>query len=443
VRLSSTIFRHLGLPTAALLGVVSASVLTGCEAGPSLSKSSREEGSLETPDLGPISQDLTLGALVDQAPVFAAASKSAPVIGYLHAGGRVARSEKAHPNGDCTEGWYQVAPKGYVCTEKSATIDPDHPTLLAMALSPKLEAELPYVYARTTKVTALYEKTASHGVELGGRLAKSTVMAIVGSWTAPDESLEPQRLGLLMDGQFVRADDLEPAAQSSFAGVDLRGDAELPVAYVVRRGVRMFDLSGSSPSRGRELRYHETIPLTGRFRTLSGLRFWATKDGKWVRHKDVTVVRRRHRFPDFATEDQKWIDISIVTGTLTAYEGTKPVFASIVSVGRDRLGDPETTASTARGSFRITEKHITRRVSQSEDEALRDAPWAFQLDSGQWLLASPRHDRFGIENTGGDIEVSPKDGAFLFRWAGPAIPAGWHGIVVDPAEQTLIVNVRN
>src|SRR5690606_30672791 len=116
--------------------------------------------------------------------------------------------------------------------------------------------------------------------------------------------------------------------------------------------------------------YHEKLRLTGRFRTIEGLRFWATENGLWVRHKDVTVVRRRHELPEFASDGQKWLDVSIVTGTLVAYEGTKPVFATLVSVGRDRLGDPETTASTARGTFRVLQKHITRRVSESADEAL-------------------------------------------------------------------------
>lgn len=412
-----------------------------CERGPSLSKSSSQETRLETPDLGTPDEKLELGALVDQTPVFAAASKDAPVLGYLHAGATVSRTEESHQNSDCTEGWYGIAPTGYVCTEKVATTDLSHPTLAAMALRPKLEETLPYVYARTTKVTARYQKTADQSVTLDGRLPRSTVMAIVGSWTAPDESLEPQRLGLRMDGRFVRADDLAPAEASDFVGVELK-QTELPLAFVVRRGVRRFQLTDGTPKKSRELNYHETIHLSGRFRTVQGFRYWATSDGEWVRHKDVTVIRRRHRFPDFATEGQRWVDVSVVTGTLTAYEGTTPVYASLVSVGRDRLGDPETTASTARGSFRVTEKHVTRRVNANEEAELSDAPWALKLDSGQWLVASPRHDRFGIENTDGDIELSPKDGSWLFRWSGAPLPKGWHGVVVDAAAPTLVVNVR-
>jgi hypothetical protein len=420
----------------------------GCDKGPSLSGTAPSAlDALETPELGEPDPKLLLGAVQDEVPIYAAAGQKAPVLGYLHAGATVARSSRSHENEQCVAGWYAVLPRGYVCTEGAATTNLSHPTLLAMALGPRLDQPLPYVYARTSKVTAVYKRSLNKGVELSGRLAKSTVMAIVGSWTAPDESLEPQRLGLRMDGQFVRADDLEAAPGSSFRGLALSAEQGLPLGFVVRRGVRVFSLPGKDgategPEKTEELPYHAVMRLSGRFRTVADERFYERTDGSWVRHKDITLVQARGELPEFATGSQKWVDISVITGTLVAYEGQQPVFATLVSVGRDRLGDPETTASTARGTFRVVEKHVTRRRSQSDDVALQDAPWAMKLESGQWLTASPRHDRFGIEHTDGDIEVSPNDGAHLFRWASPSVPPAWHGMLVEAASETLIVNIR-
>lgn len=426
---------------AALLA--SASCLPGCSKGPALSGTVSEETTeLETPNLGQPDPELLLGALQDEVPVYAAAHPKAPVLGMLHAGATVPRSKRAHENDHCVAGWYAVAPRGYVCTETAATTNLTHPTLLAMALAPRFDQALPYVYARTSKVTAVYKRSLNKGVELSGRLAKNTAMAIVGSWTAPDESHEPQRLGLRLDGLFVRADDLEPAQGSTFQGVALSAEAGLPLAFVVRRGVRLFSLDGNAPEKKAELPYHDVMRLSGRFRTEQGERFYERDDGAWVRHKDITLVQTRSDLPEFATGTQKWVDISIITGTLLAYEGSTPVYATLVSVGRDRLGDAESTASTARGTFRVIEKHVTRRKAQSEDVALLDAPWAMKLESGQWLTATPRHDRFGIEHTDGDIELSPKDGAHLFRWTTPEVPKNWHSVSVDPASETLIVNVR-
>jgi hypothetical protein len=421
----------------------------GCDKDdPALSKTdeagtSATEDAFELPDLGDVGPESPkLGAVTDRAPIFSAAHKKSPIIGYLHAGETVARSQEAHENDQCTEGWYRIYPRGYVCTEKAATTDLSHPTLRTMALGASRDALLPYTYARTTKVTALFDKKGDRGVELGGRVAKSTVMAIVGSWTAPDESHEPQRLGLKMDGRFVRADDLEAAAISDFQGTALNKEVELPVAYVVRRGVRSWEMQDGAALKGDELGYHERLFLTGRFRTVEGHRFWAAKDGRWVRHQDVTVLRRRHEFPEFASGAQKWLDVSIVTGSLIAYQGQEPIYASLVSVGRDRLGDPKTTASTEQGLFRVVRKQITKRSSDSPDASLHDAPWAMELESGDWIHAAPHHDRFGIEHSDGNVEISAADGKFLWNWATPEVPADWHGVVVEPADESTFVLIR-
>lgn len=440
------------------------SLLLGCrDKGPALSHGSPagDTAAFERPDLGPVDDPARrLGALVDLTPIFVAAHKKSALLGHLHAGETIARSERSHENDQCPGGWYGVAPHGYVCAEQSATTNLEHPTLRAMGLVADPSRPLPYTYARTSQVTALYTRGAQNMVEPKGQLPKSTVMAIVGSWTAPDESREPQRLGLLTDGRFVRADDLSALSSSEFTGIRLSEEQGLPVGYVVRRGVSAWRIKADRAEKLDVLDYHERLPLTGRFRTVQGERFWAVRsqaavrppaaadsqagetDGAWVRHKDATVIRRRHEFPAFAVDGQKWIDVSVITGIAVAYEGKDPVFATLVSVGRDRTGDPKLSASTARGTFRVVSKYVTRRPPESADAPMRDAPWALELESGQWLHAAPHHDRFGIEHTDGNIEVSPQDGQFLFQWSAPAVPPGWHGIIVDPAEATTIVEIR-
>jgi hypothetical protein len=446
-RSRSTFRRLWALSAVSALALALAATL-GCGKAPQLSKSAPHEDEFDHPDLGPISAEGPfLGALADRVPVFRAASKKSEELGYLHAGAQVSRSKKSFETRDCPGGYYQIAPTGYVCADGEATVALDHPTLKAMALRPQLEGKLPYVYARTTKVTTLYSKVrtskaADKGVELTGRLSRNTAMAIVGSWTAPDESREPQALGLKLNGQFVRTEDLAPAEGTSFHGVELGGPSSLPFGFVVRRGIYSFRIDSGTPVKELDLPYHTHLPLTGKFRNVRGSEMWALPDDLWVRHQDVTTIQRRHTLPDFATGDQRWIDISIVMGTLVLYEGDKPIYATLASVGRDRLGDPKTTASTARGTFRVMAKHVTRRDLSSPDEALHDAPWALELESGQWLTANPIHDRFGIEHTDGNIEVSPSDGARIFRFATPELPEGWHGVRLCESGTSTLVHVR-
>lgn len=390
-----------------------------------------------------------LAGTADVTPVLERPRAGAPQVGYLHAGAMVARAAEPLSRQDCQAGWYPIRPRGFVCLDRGATIDLTHPTVVAMSLQPKREEPLPYTYARAREKTSLFERDP--GVEDSVRpidlVPARSGMAIVGSWTARDSDGQMRRLGMLTDGRFVSAADLAPAEPSDYSGVELDGEGSaLPLAFVVKTGIRQWRLDEQTPVKDRELDYHAPLPLTGRYRTIGDLRFWALANKRWVRHRDVTVVRPRHNFPDFAQGDQKWIDISVVTGTCVLYEGRRPVFVTLVSVGRDRLGESAGSAATTRGTFKVVGKHITavKLDPESLDEGyeLYDIPWSVELSSGQLLHAAYWHDRFGIEHGPGNVQLSPKDARRVWQWATPEVPEGWHGVTEADASAATLVVIR-
>jgi hypothetical protein len=95
------------------------------------------------------------------------------------------------------------------------------------------------------------------------------------------------------------------------------------------------------------------VPLTGQARIKAGERFYQTaKDPTvWLRAADLGVVTRPPTLPPEAERGEKWIDISIRQQTLVLYEGTRPWYATLISSGRDRDGDPKTTADHAEGDL--------------------------------------------------------------------------------------------
>jgi hypothetical protein len=430
----------LGIAVALLAGAA-----IGCNhssEAPTLSKQSDTEEAAELP---PVPADgPKLGALADVSPVLERPTANAKQIGYLHAGAKVARAEQPFSTNGCEGGWYPIWPRGVMCAGKVATTDLSHPTLLAMALAPKLDESLPYTYARTRQSTPLFKRDAQrdNAVQLAGKVAARAGMAIVGSWSALDPEGQMQRLGMLTNGLFVKATDLQAAEPSDFSGIEFDDKHSLPVAFVVKRGVHAWQVEGTETDKLGELGYHDKLQLTGRFRTLGGQQYWAVDDGRYVRHRDVTVVRRRHIFPDFSTKDQKWIDISIITGTAVAYEGHRPVLATLVSVGRDRLGDPKSSASTAQGTFHIVGKHITAAKLDpkglAENHEVFDLPWVMELSSGQLMHAAYWHSRFGIEHGPGNVQFAPADAKRLWLWTTPTVPAGWHGVNQPDPERTIV-----
>lgn len=407
--------------------------------------------SLEVPSVPvPPPDGPRLGAIAHTTPVREAPSRQARLVGYLHAGATVARAVEPYSNEDCDPGWYPVRPRGFVCLEEGATLDLRHPTMSAMAIQPDLDSPMPYTYARTKRDVTLYEVDSEkpRGVKPTGEMTSRSGVAVVGSWEAEDDTGQPRRLAMLTDGRFIDAAELERSKFSEFQGVELGGSYSLPVAFIVKKGISAWDVSGPTLERKRRLEYHQLVPLEGRFRTSHGEKFWQTTEGDWVRHRDITAARLRENFPAFVEDGRRWIDVSIVAGTAVAYEGTTPVYATLVSVGADRLDDELPDAQvTRRGEFAVVSKHITALNAKPKGFANRvemhDVPWVLELSSGQLVHGSFWHDRFGIEHGPGNLQFSPADARHLFSWAGPSIPSGWHAAFTSSEDDgATIVNIR-
>lgn len=422
---------------------------------------SRSEGMVRTAPVPPENAP-QLGIISELVQVREYTDEGAPSLGLLRAGARVPRSLEPVSRNGCAAGWYAIRPRGFVCVGAEATLDLNHPTLAAMALGPSLDATLPYTYARTRSETPLFDRAPGQldAVREVGKLHHRAGMAVVGSWNAKDPSGATTRLALLTDGRFVRASDLEAARPSDFTGVELGKRADLPLAFVVKRGVRSFRLAGSEAEKGDLIEYHSELPLSGRFRSIGSVKYWAFDGGAlrpsdsgqelWVRHQDVTVVLRRSIFPDFVKEDTRWLDLSVSTGTLVAYEGKRPLFATLLSVARElpeATGDVEPASSGARplalGITSVKQKALTftGRDASNFGEAfeLADVPWTLELASGQRIHGAYWHDRFGIEHGAGSFALSPADAARVFRFVGPELPPAWHAVSSAPAQATPVV----
>jgi hypothetical protein len=398
-----------------------------------------------------------LGIVAELVNVREATDTASASIGVLHAGARVARSATPLSRRGCDGGWYAIRPRGFVCAGVEATLDLNHPTLAAMALAPNVDAKLPYTYARARIETPLFERdpVRPDAVREVGRLKRRAGMAVVGSWKAKDPNGDEARLALLTSGRFVKAADLEASKPSEFAGVELGKDTELPVAFVVKRGVRTFRVNDNEADKGDLLEYHSQLRLSGRFRSLGNVKYWAVEgragapDELWVRHQDVTVVQKRSVFPDFVKEDTRWVDVSTVTGTLLLYEGKRPLFVTLLSVARELpagSGDTMPAGELARpvplGLTTIKRKHLTflgkDQSAFGESFEVQDVPWTLELSSGQLLHGAYWHDRFGIEHGAGSFALAPADAARVFRFVGPDLPNGWHA-AASSGEPTHVV----
>ncbi len=109
-----------------------------------------------------ISKTAKLAALGMTTSVYEKPSTTAKRLGYLRLGAIVARSEQSYGNADgCPGGWYAIAPRGYVCTGRYATLDVDTPLVRAASVRPDTNKPLPYAYGFIRSVSPLYTRLPS------------------------------------------------------------------------------------------------------------------------------------------------------------------------------------------------------------------------------------------------------------------------------------------
>jgi len=539
--------------------------LLGCgKAAPS-----SEPASLTLTEPMGASSAISLGARAPEGNQLAALAMSVPILdkpdtaskrrGYLRLGAVVPRTSGRVEGPGCKEGFYAIAPKGYVCANADVTFDASHPLVRAASVRPDLNKPLPYKYVFVRAVAPQYlriptkaqqhksefrldENVAFFGrkgkevsrvvsgandVALPGRpvpsrfskdmtfgelfgaqsgngpfrqdndgfdavpfwLEKGRIVPNVASFKVPESSVFADRVrrhtGLAVvsafeaaDGDFKRAfavttdlrmvpiSKLKPDMASAFHGVELGADLGLPLAFVrpcekskhpcphtyrEDRGAMRRDTDSLST--------RQLVPLSGKSKRVGETLFRETKDGRFLRAEDVALAAPPQELPAAARSGERWVDVSIDNQTLVLWEGDKPVYATLVSTGQDGMGDPKTSKSTPRGTFRIKSKHATATMDSNEHASeaprhdengralrrgeglfeLRDVPYVAYFEAGYALHAAYWHDAFGVARSHGCVNLAPIDAQRVFQFIGPELPAQWHGVSVDDREGSTIV----
>jgi lipoprotein-anchoring transpeptidase ErfK/SrfK len=413
--------------------------------------------------------------------IYSAPNWKSQRIGYLRAGAIIVRKEKPRSRANCSDGWYAVEPRGYVCVGTYATLDVFHPIAEAARTRPIRGDGLPYTYVMSRNPPPpLYARLptekdlANIEPDLKAHLRKVGLTALDAAFVPPPEpestpnallygfSAPPlagvvrskdallagrakgrsgfallstfdhdeRRYGLTTELAVIPVDRTRVIRTSAFVGVPLAEDASLPVAFIRSKQARHYlkNAQGNIVPEDK-LAYRTGIALSGKTVRTGGANFLETNHGTYVREDQVVRIDPAEKMPSWALAGQKWIDVSILKQSLVAYEGTKPVYATLVSTGADGLGDPKKTHSTIQGVFRIHTKHVSITMDGDDvgDEFdLRDVPFVQYFTEGYALHAAYWHDDFGIPRSHGCVNLAPRDAAWLFEWTTPEVPKEWH-----------------
>ena len=263
---------------------------------------------------------------------------------------------------------------------------------------------------------------------ISNRMKRHTGVSLIGSFVAGQEA-QNRRFAVSTDARLIPADKLKADSGSPFHGYDIK-QVGLPVAFARKEGVKSYRLEAGKLVDADTIPGRSMVALTGSVKELHGERMVETRDGAWLASDDLKTAAKSSKLPGWARGNSKWIDVSIQNQVLVLYEGAQPVFATLVSTGKDGLGDPAKTLSTPTGQFRIYQKHITTTMDSAVSEhefELRDVPWVMYFKGGYALHAAYWHDDFGRARSHGCINLAPIDARYVFFWSSPGVPEHWHG----------------
>jgi len=224
------------------------------------------------------------------------------------------------------------------------------------------------------------------------------------------------------------------------------GVAPGAVYFVTQSGAHRIEIGddgkgGKKAGWGAELPRRSAVLLTGRETTLSGVTYHETSAGFWVRVPDLRAAHPA--IPADVGEHEKWIDVDLTRQQLVAFEGRRPVFATLVSTGRRNPQDKEHDFPTPPGTYRIREKHVTTTmdgdVASDGPYSIEDVPWVMYFQGSYALHGAFWHDAFGNMRSHGCVNMSPEDARALFGWADPPLPAGWHGVFANEDAGSRVV----
>lgn len=383
------------------------------------------------------------------------ADLESPIIGVLHAGTRVRTDGERTFGGGCEPGWNRVFPRGWICRKAGLRVDEQPPAgaLVVASVRPNIEEPLPYEYWRVKdEMTPFFHRLPTFGEQEEADTAgqgwygkhqrepmptntserPDDVPAVVKEYmnagyyvTKGGEEIRSERRFLrTLRGAYARKYQLKQKDSPDFRGRVLTGAKDLPL-YFVRRELPLMkrETEGSdvliptenTPERLSTHPFVEQVHIGNKI-------YYVDNEGLLMRGYAVGKARKLKRPPGVSAKE-RWIHIDLSEQTLVAYDGDEPLFATLVSTGKEE-------GMTPVGVHRVQTKLVasSMRDQPQEDEAysIDDVPWTQYFSGSVALHGAFWHAGFGQVRSHGCVNLSPADARWLFGFTDPPLPQGWH-----------------
>lgn len=313
-------------------------------------------------------------------------------------------------------------PGAYQAAYAAAMWPAEEPALPVEKL-PRPARVLEATYARVTTPDAPLFMTPEDA--LAGNAARTLGKGFVFVQLVELAPAGDQALYRVRSGEYIRAVDVEQIEPSGFQGLRLTTRPAYPFGWIVSN-VRPSPAPGVPASQDvRRLARYRVVQIFGAVR-VGAWNWYLIGPGQWVEQRAVSVVNF-HPPPEGVTGN--WVQVDLYEQTLVAYEGTEPVYATLVSSGLDKW-------ATRPGLFQVYARLKDDRMrgayepDRSDYYYLEAVPYVLYFDGDRALHGEYWHDRLGFKRSHGCVNLAPLDARWLFDWAAMGTPV-W---VYDPSQ---------
>lgn len=253
-------------------------------------------------------------------------------------------------------------------------------------------------------------------------------------------------------GLVAPSDRFWQTSGSTFKGVELDGATyKLPLGWVYgankSAGTYRIDEAAKTITNAKSIDKFVAIPLTGKSIEFQGRQYVELSDGTYMRKSQLRITEPGPPPADLA-ENERYVDVDLSSQTLVAFEGTRPVFATLISSGKQSKIKAK-DHSTPTGEWRVREKHVTTTMDGDGTAAgdlpysIEDVPFVQYYHRSYALHAAFWHTNFGVQMSHGCVNLSPLDAKWLFSFTGPGVPEGFHGVWSNDAQPGTRIVVRD
>jgi hypothetical protein len=351
----------------------------------------------------------------------------------------------------CQGRWYLVGPLAWICSDVAELSDQDPSPPPALAARPD---GLPYRYAFAGRDGAYGYLDPARAEDDAPDIELEPGFGVA---LVEERSVRGETWGRTKRGRWIALRELAVARPIAFHGEDL--DGKLDVAWVLPERASVFaSAEGGKPS-GNKVHW-EAVRILSEKPTTHGPML-ELSGGGWMRAKDLARPHAAEPPAEItaspAGAHERWIDVELASQTLTAYEGARPLFATLVSTGIGPQGSP---MATPVGTHRIWVKLATSTMDNVDDDdvasttirsdadesahrySIEDVPWVQFFAKGVALHAAFWHRDFGHIHSHGCVNLAPIDAARLFKFTSPHLPSAWSASLPSVVEPGTIVRVR-